>query len=653
MRPLSPSLLAAQRNPSSEPVVRVVFSARIAETTRPRWEQLWSAQEPQSPHAAAVTGAGTLLRFRVAGGVLQLQRVVSPGPGSDFATWAPLEAAAAAGVGAAVSGARALVAFVGPDGVSVRVRESVDDGASFGPATVIASTGAPVGFVALALRADGDATALYTVGATLHTIRRAGGVWGAPAPWPHAVASFSGLSAAYEGDVNLALAGVAPGGGKRLWTCALGDGDRYPPGQWGPLVEVMAAEPDSPVSFSRPSLVFADRPRLFFVESSSGPAAYTRSYWTVLAPGALFGSDRWREPVPLESSEGEGVAAASASASAYLWLSAPTLVWRTGLAPESVDATADVLELETEDGPEGGRLRLTLRNDHGRYGEGEGPLAPGWEAELRVGYRTTAGEETVRWQRYWVDGWREERAPGRSTVSVSAGDAWGLLAGWRARRQFAWPAGEASVFEILAAILSRAGLRLVSSNGSAALGSLQPAFAVHPGVDGRTAVRALLSAVPDALRFDGAEAVVSELSPAEPPSYEYGPGHPWTRLARGDVVPIANRALVTGDGVSAEAFDWASVEASYDRILQIEDRNARDVAGASARAVAALRKLALARDAGEATARPNVGQELFDVVRFVDPGAGVDVVRRVRGLSLRFRRRARPAFEMTVRLGPV
>ncbi|HXH82379.1 MAG TPA: hypothetical protein VNN07_05560, partial [Candidatus Tectomicrobia bacterium] len=121
MRPLSPSLLAAQRDPSSEPVVRLVFSARIAETARLRWERLWSAQEEQSPHAAALTGAGTLLRFRVAGGVLQAQRTANPGPGSDFATWAALGPAAAAGVGAAASGARALVAFVGPDGVSVRV----------------------------------------------------------------------------------------------------------------------------------------------------------------------------------------------------------------------------------------------------------------------------------------------------------------------------------------------------------------------------------------------------------------------------------------------------------------------------------------------------------------------------------------------------
>ncbi len=236
-------------------------------------------------------------------------------------------------------------------------------------------------------------------------------------------------------------------------------------------------------------------------------------------------------------------------------------------------------------------------------------------------------------------------------MTVTATDAWGLLAGWRARRQFAWPAGAATVFELLAVVLGRAGLRLVSLNGSAALGSLQPAFAIHPGVDGRTAARALLAMVPDALRFDGAEAVASELSAEEPPSYEYGPAHPWLRLSPGGVVPAANRALITGNGVSAETFDWTSVEASYDRLVHVEDRNAGDEAAAAARAATALRRLALARDAGEATVRPNVGQELYDVVRFAD--AGVDVVRRVRGLSLRFRRRGRPLFELTLRLGPV
>lgn len=651
MRPLSPSLLAAQRDPSSAPVVRVIFSARIAETVRPRWERLWSAAEPETPHALALTSAGTMLRFRLSGGALEAQRVAEPGPGSDFGAWSSLEPAADAGIGAAASGSRALVAYAAPDGVSVRVRESLDDGATFGPATVVAAAGAPVGFVAVALRTDGDAAVFYTAGASLYAVRRAGDVWGAPGAWPRVAASVSGLSAAYGGDFDLALTGTDPAGGRRLWTCILGDGDRYPPGEWGRLVEVMAAEPDAPVSFSRPSLMVADRPRLFFVEASSAPVPYSRVLWTILAPGAFFTSDRWREPVPLDLESAEGVAVAASPA--HLWLSTPARVWRAARSPESIDATDDALEVETDDGPGGGRLRVVLRNDDGRYREGEGPLAGGWEIELQAGYRTSAGEETVRWQRYWVHGWRLEAAPGRAVVTVDAQDGWSLLEGWRARRQFTWNAGDASLFEILAALLGRAGLRLVSAGGSAALGDLLPAFTVSPGVDGGTAARALLRMVPDALRFDGAEAVVSELSPAEPPSYEYGPGHAWRRFAAAGDAPAPNRVRVIGAGVLAEAFDWAEVETWYDRLLYVEDRNIGDGAQAQLRAEATLRKRALARDAGEALVLPNVGQELYDVVRFVDPASGIDVTRRVRGLSLRFRRRGRPAYELALRLGPL
>jgi hypothetical protein len=516
MRLLSDTLLAAQRDPSPRPVVRALFRPRVAETLRLRWERLWAGPGAEAPHALAVTGAGTLLRFRLSGGALQVQRVPDPGPASDFTAWQTLEAASGSGVAASASGTRVLAAFAGADGASVRVRESVDDGATFGASTVVATAPSAAGFVGAALRPDGDAAVFYTAGGSLHVVRRMAGVWGAPSAWPHGTVAFAGLCAVYAGDFCLAVAGAAAGGGKHLWTLVYGDGDLYPPGQWGAPVDVMTAEPDSPLTFSRPSLAFADRPRLCVVESSSEPVAYSRVYQTVLAPGALFTSDRWREPEPLEVETPAG--AAIAPSAWHLWLATPSAVWRAPRSANVMDLSDDVLSVETEDGPEGGRLRMTLRNGHRRYRGGEAPLAEGWEVEIRAGYRTAADEETVRWQRYQVDGWQADSAPGRGTVTLFAADAWALLAGWRARRQFVWPAGSASVFEILAALLARAGLRLVASGSSAAMGSLRPAFTVNPGVDGRTAARAVLAMVPDALRFDGAEGVAMDLSPAEPPS---------------------------------------------------------------------------------------------------------------------------------------
>ncbi len=651
MRQLTPTLLAAQRDPSSEPVIRVLLRPRIAETLRPRWERLWSGSEGEALHALAVTGADTLVRCRVMGAALQVQRVPSPGPESDFAAWQTLDAAAGDGIAAAASGARVLVAFVGADGVSVRVRESVDDGATFGVAAVAAVASMAVGFVGVALRQDGDAAVFDTAGGSLYAVRRTAGIWGPPAASPYGAATWSGLSAAYDGDFCLALAGSDPGGGKRVWTLIFGDGERYPPGAWGTPVEVMTAEPDSPVTFARPSLSFADRPRLCFVEASSQPVAYSRAYETVLAPGALFTSDRWREPAPLDFETTAGVAI-GASAS-HLWRSAPSAVWYASRSDDTVDVTADVVSLETDDRPDGGRLRVTLRNDHVRARPGEAPLAEGWEVELRAGYRTAAGEETVRWQRYWVDRWHVDAAPGRSTATFVASDAWGLLAGWRARRQFAWSAGDASLFEMLAAVLARAGLRLVASGASGTIGTLRPAFTVNPGVDGATAARALLRMVRDVVRFDGAEGAVTELSADEAPSYVYGLEHPWRSLSVGAGIADANRVRVTGAGVSAEAYDWDSIEASADRLAHVQDRTVADAASAAARAEAALRQLVLDRDAGEAVVPANVGQQMYDVVRFVDAAAGIDVTRRVRGLKLRFERGARARFDLMLRLGPV
>ncbi len=665
MRTLSSDLLAAQQSGSAVPYVLVRVTERIAHTARLRWERLYAGSEPDSHHAVAVPSDDSLVRARSTGGQLYYQRVADPGPESDFSAWTPLASvSASAGLALASQESVVLLFSVHTDDITIHVRESSDSGATFGsPVTVTTAPGA-VGWMAAALKSDGTALLIYSVGPTIYSVKRSSGAWGSPAAWSHSLASISGLACHYYGDFDIAVAGSLSGGETGLWTVIYGDAFSQVVDTWSPLMELTLASAGSSVSFRAPSLAVMGPYRLFFVEKYAESQTYSRAQWSHMAPGEEFIAHSWREPVAMDVEGDFGPAAAAGSG--YGWLSTPSGVWRAGLSCPVLDLSDDTLEAHVDTRPQGGRLRVVLRNDDGRYNSlAEGPCAAirhGSQVDFSPGYVTGSGPAVSPGARYWIDGWDyvsgaagPSGGHGRSLFVLYAGDAWALLENWRARRQFTWATGESAVYSILRFILGRAGLGFGALSISPAVTSLSPAFTIQPAESGRAAISRLLAMVPDVLLVSGEHGHLVNPTTADTTAYEYGAEHAILAGRYGSRSAPSNRVQVFGQDLMVEDFDWAGVGDVYDRLDQVHDRNLTTTAAAQDRADALLRHEQMQANEDEVLVLVNCGQELYDVVEVTDPRAGISAARRrVMAMSLRYvRDRPTPAYEMRLRMGAV
>src|SRR6266568_3776933 len=83
-------------------------------------------------------------------------------------------------------------------------------------------------------------------------------------------------------------------------------------------------------------------------------------------------------PFDLTSDFGEAIGFSATAA----WITTPSGVWTASLTAPLLDVTADVVEAATDDRPFGGRCRIVLRNDGGRYAALPPQIKA--EAEMRV-----------------------------------------------------------------------------------------------------------------------------------------------------------------------------------------------------------------------------------------------------------------------------
>jgi hypothetical protein len=392
------------------------------------------------------------------------------------------------------------------------------------------------------------------------------------------------------------------------------------------------------VSFRAPFLSQPDTYRLTFIEKYTGAAAYNRPQHSFSPATADFASNLWREPVPFDLGTDYGQAIAFSGLAA--WLSTPSGVWTASLSVPSLDVTADVLEAAIDERPFEGRARIVLRNDDGRYSTLPAAIKPGAEVRISPGYMTSSGGQVSDGPAYWIERIERRSGNGDATVALEAREAWALLEGWRARRQYRWAAGEENVFGILQYLFARAGLEFSGSGASSASSNLYPAFTVHPGEDGRKAVLRLLAMVPDAVFVRGEFALLTEPLASEATDYAYGTSHAIYSGRYADEPLQTDRVQVFGSGVFGERF------------RQVDDRNVVTLAAAEARADYVLRAATMAATEGEITVPVNCGQELHDVVEVTDAQAGLSAAkRRVTGLALRYSTGPRPAFEQRIRLG--
>ncbi|HEU5319755.1 MAG TPA: hypothetical protein VFX28_03065, partial [Methylomirabilota bacterium] len=365
MRTLSSQLLAAQRSGSAAPYLQVTVADRIGGVRRLAFQRLYTGSEADGYHAATMPADGSLLRTRVASGRVYYQRVTSPGPSGNYSSWTDLEAAGNADVALCSEGAAVLLFFTDSTGTKVRLRESSDSGATLGASSLIVDAGTAITWLAVDVKPNGDALLLYSVGATVYALKRSGGSWGSPAAWTNSVAAVDGLACYHSGDWNVVVAGQDASGNAMVWTAVYGDGFSQAVNTWSALREVTRASGGSSVSFRAPFLARPDVFRLTFAEQYTGTQAYARPYHGWSPATAAYADNLWREPVPFNFSNEYGLALAQSASAA--WLCAPSGVWTASLTGSPLDVSADVLEAVATETPEGGRLRLVLRNDDGRY----------------------------------------------------------------------------------------------------------------------------------------------------------------------------------------------------------------------------------------------------------------------------------------------
>ena len=653
MRAITNALLTAQTAASGRPHVRVEALDMLAGVARTPFARLYTGTETAYHHAAAMPADGSLVRVRMAqaGGALSVQRVAAPGATSDFSVWTSLDTAATAcNVAACARGANVLVAFRDPANArAVCVRESADSGVTWA-ARRAAATLASGSVARLAAAFDASGTpALFLAGADgrLHVSTRTGGAWSAPQSHDYSLASVSGLACAADATVGtwrLAVTGEDAAGRNRVWSATYD-------GAWSALHEITRADAGSAVTFAAPFLHLGDPARLTVVERYTGAGGYRRPLLFTTLAGTALSANSWADPVPLEADASYGVALAGAASA--IWLAAPNGVWCAAIDAAPRDLSADVLSLTMRETPRGGTLTLALRNDDGRYdnaGSSASPIREGTELRVSPGYETPFGVEVSAGPAFWVTGWERRYGGGEASLVVHAGDGWTLLDAWRARRQLAWFRNEAALASILGFILQRAGLGLQSPKPSAAMLSHRPAFTVHPGESGATAVRRLLALAPDLLHFRGRVARLHDPQPTDAAGYAFGTYHPIRHVRLAASAPDATRVQVFGDGAVGEAFDWPAMPLLGERLLQVGDLNQDTLKKAQDRAAGILARARRDAVSGELLASPSCALELHDVVDVHTPGAATPAKLRVAAIELDYSRTGTPKYQQKITL---
>ena len=658
MRTLSDTLLAAQRSPSAHPYVKVEVVDRRPDVARPLLERLYTGGEDDFHHAATMPQDGSLIRARLdqATGGLYVQRVTNPGPGSDFSSWTPLDTAwTGANIALTSRGSRVLLFFVDTDQVTITLRESDNCGASWGQATTVLSPSQKTVLLAAAIKPSGIPALFYvSENQVMWVTKRASGYWSPPLAWPHTeVWVFKGIACAYGADWDLVICGESLFQENKVWTVIYGDGHEQGADTWSPLRELTRASAGSGVEFRNPFLARPDVFRLSYTEVYSGSSPYSRPVLTFSVPDASFADNLWRDGVPFNLECSYGIALAWSEG--YLWLSTPSGVWRGALSPPPLSLTEDVLALHLQEAESGGGGLVVLRNEDGRFNKpGAGTLQLlrcGSQVLISPGHYTSLGAEVSAGPALWIAGWEHSVSGGRCVLRLHLGDGWSLLHGWRARRQYSWAAGQATIRQIATSLLAHTGLALDVLSSSAPLDSYQPEFTIHPGEDGATAARRLMALVPDLLLFRGGEACVKLLQPSDPVDYAYGTEHAILEGRYASTLAEYNHVQAFGLGVTGEAFSWPEVEEAHDRLLQVHDLNLDTETKAQERAQALLQKAGRTATA-EITVPSNCGQELYDVVEVTAAQAGLDARRyRVLGLHLRYEAERGPGYTHTLRLG--
>jgi len=418
--------------------------------------------------------------------------------------------------------------------------------------------------------------------------------------------------------------------------------------------------------------------RIIAVEKFTGITAYTRPLACHIVKGTYWSDTTFTEPKPfLDIAPEYGLRIASTSE--YWWLSKPDGVWRAprpadpplALTKDIVSLTQRISSPSMREGQCEGVLIIELDNSRGQYARpGEGELASlrfRSEIVLKLGYKTTAGNETSEAGTYWIDSWEyrsatlQGRATGWATFVLFCLDSWGLMDRWSARYQMRWnkdAVNPKSVWQILYQLLAKVGIELTNTPAkpqSSAINNFYPDFTVNPGTRGDSAIRRLLSFVHDKLVFRGQEAFTKNPLASESSCYSYGADHIILSGEYTDAVTVSRARAIgrdSGDNrILEEALDWDLLALAIDVLEQDYDPNLQTAARARERAEAILRQMSLQGERGNLVVPTNVGQELLDVVEVTDERCGIAERKyRVQAIQTDYDRR-KGRYDQTLTLG--
>ncbi len=649
MRQLSATLLAAQKEATRTPYVKVEAYNKHAGVVNLRWERLYEGEEADYYHAAAMPGDGSLVRVRVTppsdSRKLYRQRVAAPGPQSDFSQWVYTSQYNVVTVAACALGAEVSIFWIKSSRELYQLKSS-DYGASWGSPQLLTYTPTTaINGLACAYKPNGDIGLFFADQATLYVMKRINDSWGSKVAWDKTTGDLSGLAAVYDGDWNLFVTGKDSNDDYKLWSLVYGDGGEVAVGDWSELKVLATAPSDGDYQYRAAFMAKPDVYRGFFIEKFNGNESYNRPFWSHLMSETKFIDNLWHEPVPFNLESQYGLAIAHHGN--YAWLSAPGGVWRARLTEEKLDLSADVLSLKEELASNRGELSVELANDDGRYsapGEGDISLLDiGGQLEFSPGYVTSQGNEASSGPTFIVEVFEHISAGGKASLVLNAFDGWRLIENWRARHQFRWnkQSDEMSVKQILAFVLGRVGLRLAVKSASEALTNDYPDFAINPNNRGDDIIQRLLSLVPDVLFIEGDTAYVVNPLASDASDYSYGSAHPVFEGKYRAEAGKLNRLQVEGydpsqdEPIVVDSFAWEEIERLHDRLGRLEDKNIDSAAGAEDRGEAYLREVEMAAANGAILVPPNCGQQLYDVIDITDSRAGLSAAKkRVNGLTL-------------------
>jgi hypothetical protein len=688
MRTLSSTLLAAQKKPHRLPYVEAKVYDYDAGIKRLTWTRLYEGSEPDNHHGIAFDGQGSMHRVRADGSNLYRQKITDPGPSSDFSQWTQLATDCAGPCAIACSPAEAPPAQAGKVYIFYKTTGNVlwkyyshDYGQSWDDAQLVAYAdvlslaacwwGTSDIVVCFALKSD-ELNGIVLDSSDQSTSQHVKEFHGAAT---HIFLDTYGIGAAFNASTSameIVLAANesdSPYNHYDLWRtqfsniynfAALESFLMSPDGE-----DITYEYPDCHLPAVAPGEGGPDYEtnRIIAVEKFAGTTPYTLPITCHVVKGTYWSDTTFTEPKPFLPAEafGEGglfYGLRLQSTGDYWWMERPDGVWRaprlalpaivlTSLPAKPWQAGAgDIVSLQQNviarpDSSERGNLIIELNNSKGQYASpGQGSLASlrfRSEIVLGLGYKTTAGKETSEAGTYWIDSWEYSSLPNRSLFTLHCIDGWGLMDRWTARYQMRWnkdAVNPKSVWQILYQLLARAGIKLTNTPAkpqSSAINNFYPDFTVNPGTRGDSAIRRLLSFVPDRLVFRGQEAFTKDSLPAEAPSYSYGAGAAHHAILAGQycqaVTLSRSRALGRDDSdnrILEEARDWDLLQLAIDILEQEYDPNLQTAARAQERADALLREASLRAKRGNLTIPTNVGQELLDVVEVTDERCGID-----------------------------